>query len=155
MSPNVTSIGVFSIGVYAFVPLPWRVLFLIGFAILCWASNLHFLHLLHLDTAYVLDMHSRAHLPYSRIHPSPIPSSTSSSSSPPPVHLYSAVYKIFMAYGAWCFACWLLFRVLCAGDARSMDHYKLIPSICVLVILVVLFSPLNSCRRRERQLFLQ
>lgn len=36
-------------------PLPFRVLFLLGFAILLWATNLHILHLLGLDTSYILD----------------------------------------------------------------------------------------------------
>lgn len=36
-------------------PLPFRVLFLIGLAIFLWATNLHVLHLLGLDTAYILD----------------------------------------------------------------------------------------------------
>lgn len=145
MNPNATSIDEISTRVYAFVPLPWRVLFLIGLAILCWGSNLHFLHLLNLDAAYVLDMYSSTNLPYSRFH-----SSVSASA-----HLYSAVYKLFVAYSTCSFACWLFFRLLCAGDIYAMDRYKLIPSICVFIIIVILFSPFNSFRKRERQLFLQ
>ncbi|WVF69765.1 hypothetical protein IAT40_004544 [Kwoniella sp. CBS 6097] len=37
-------------------PLPFRVLFLIGLAQLLWAVNLHVLHLLGLDTSWILDL---------------------------------------------------------------------------------------------------
>ncbi|WVQ83274.1 hypothetical protein IAT38_005413 [Cryptococcus sp. DSM 104549] len=37
-------------------PLPFRVLFLIGLAQLLWAINLHVLHLLGLDTSWILDL---------------------------------------------------------------------------------------------------
>jgi hypothetical protein len=36
-------------------PLPFRVLVLIGFSILLWATNLHVLHLLGIDVGWILD----------------------------------------------------------------------------------------------------
>ncbi|WVR04664.1 hypothetical protein IAU60_001675 [Kwoniella sp. DSM 27419] len=43
-------------GFSASFPLPFRVLFLIGLAQLLWAVNLHVLHILGLDTSWVLDL---------------------------------------------------------------------------------------------------
>jgi len=129
---------------FAFVPLPWRILFLTGAALLGWASNLHILSLLGIDTTFALDMHSHPHLPYS-LAGAPAGSA----------HLYSALYKLFMAYAGWCFGCWLLFRAFCAGNLEMMDYYKIIPQFCGTVIFIVLVCPFNIVRKRERDMFLQ
>ncbi|KIJ49453.1 hypothetical protein M422DRAFT_225193 [Sphaerobolus stellatus SS14] len=128
---------------FAFVPLPWRVLFLIGAALLSWTSNLHLLHLLGIDTAFALDMHSSSHLPYSH--------AAGSSGS---THLYVALYKLFATYASWCFGCWMLFRAFCGGNVEIMDQYKTIPQLCGLVAFIVLICPYNIVRKRERDLFL-
>lgn len=129
---------------FAFVPLPWRVLFLIGAAILGWATNLHFLNLLGIDTAYALNMHSHAHLPHSHIEAS---SGTG--------HLFFASYKLFAIYAVWSFGCWLFFRALCGGNVQMMDNYKIIPQLCIIGIFIILICPFNIVRKRERDLFLR
>ena len=140
--------------VFTFVPLPWRVALLIGIGILCWASNLQFLHLMGIDTAYVLDMQSHINAQYSRPF-SPTSSRFGSTTLTTSGRLYIAVYKLFGAYAAWTFGCWLLFRALCGGDAQMIDQYKIVPEICVFGILAALVCPLNVIRKRERDLFLQ
>lgn len=142
---------------FTFVPLPWRVALLTGVGILCWASNLQFLHLMGIDTAYVLDMHSHINAQHS-IPITPTPTSTPTFGPTPPTlsrRLYIAVYKIFWTYAAWTFGCWLLFRALCGGDVQMIDQYKIVPEICAVGILIALVCPLNVIRKRERRLFLQ
>lgn len=141
---------------FSFVPLPWRVVMLTGAGILCWASNLHLLHLMGIDTPYILDMHIQTNVQPPRFF---------SPTSPTPPYfgiapktsgrLYPAVYKLFAAYAAWSFGCWLFFRVLCGGNIQMMDHYKVIPEICTIGLLAALVCPFNVVRKRERDLFLQ
>jgi EXS family len=139
---------------FAFVPLPWRVSLLTGVGILCWASNLQFLHLMGINTAYVLDMHSHINSqylrPFSPTSPRLGPANFTSLG-----RLYTAIYKLLGIYAAWTFGCWLLFRALCGGDAEMINHYKIVPEICAIGVLAALVCPLNVVRKIERDLFLQ
>ena len=138
---------------FAFVPLPWRVALLTGVGILCWASNLQFLHLMGIDTAFVLDMHSQINSQYSRpFSPTSPHFGTISTNSG---RLYHAIYKLFGVYSAWTVGCWLLFRALCGGDAAMMDHYKIVLEVWAMGVLATLACPFNVVRKRERDLLLQ
>jgi EXS family len=138
-----------------FVPLPWRVALLTGLGILGWASNLQFLHLMSIDTAYVLDMHSHINSQYSRPFSPTSPHFGSTTFPSSGRLLYLALYKLFGIYSAWTFGCWLLFRALCGGDVQMMDKYKIVLEICAIGVLAALVCPFNVIRKRERDLLLQ
>lgn len=130
-------------------PLPFRVLFLAGFGILCWATNLHGLSLLGIDVATALGTGSRETQPY----PLPLRPATSHHLSSGST-LYRPVYRLFVLYAAWCLSGWLLFRYLVHDDSASVDVYKFIPLICSLVVLMILISPFRFAYKRERDTFL-
>ncbi|KAF8585981.1 EXS-domain-containing protein [Ramaria rubella] len=137
---------------FTFVPLPWRVMLLTGAGILCWASNLHFLHLMGVDTAHVLEMHSHIKL---RRPFTPAASHFDLTAFTSSGRLYPAVYKLFVTYTAWSLGSWLLFNALCRGDPEMMDQYKMIPQLCAIGILAILVCPFNVVCKSERELFLQ
>ncbi|KAG8967874.1 hypothetical protein FRC03_009161 [Tulasnella sp. 419] len=145
-----------------FVPLPFRVLALVGLGIICWASNLHILHLLGIDTAHVLEVRSTelklpTSAPTSR-PASPMPSSPSM--QPKSLHysrsssLYLPVYRIFGLYMVWSLGSWILFKFLVGGDIQRMDYHRSIPLAASFGIFVVLFLPFDVIHKRERYIFL-
>lgn len=132
------------------LPLPFRALFLIGLGGACWATNLHVLHLIGIDTAHILDIRNEPapSVQYSARH---IPSSPLSLAVyAHPSTLYAPIYKILAVYFAWVFAGWALFRLLTHGELDNLDKFKFIPVITSLGVLVALLVPFNALHRRER-----
>ncbi|GAA5844980.1 hypothetical protein JCM3766R1_004836 [Sporobolomyces carnicolor] len=129
-------------------PLPFRILVLSGLTVLGFASNLHILSSLGIDTSQVLDIRLD--------HPA-----TSSSSNPPPlVHptrLYTPIYHLgALALGATTLA-WLVYRSLASGlDHRDQfDQLKWCPAVVALALTFVCVSPWNWACRRQRFMFLR
>lgn len=125
-------------------PLPFRVMLLGGVGILCWALNLHGLELLGVDVMDALEVktHDNHHLP------SAVRSRQSARS------LYLSTYRVFIAYSAWGFLGWTLFRIYTRGSLDLVDHYKFIPAVFGLVAVMALISPFNNFHKRERDVFL-
>lgn len=130
-------------------PLPFRVLFLVGLAILLWAVNLHVLSLLGLDVSWALDIRDgddADHL-VSSDEPKPprnvnhIPSS----------YLYGPVYKLFAAYSIWCFGGWAAFRFLSGDDTEAMERWRGFVGVVCIVPLAVSLTPWRGIGYRERQ----
>ncbi|TDL25926.1 EXS-domain-containing protein [Rickenella mellea] len=136
----------------ATIPLPFRVLFLAGTGILCWATNLHGLYLLGVNPAAALEYksHDPRNLPSRRI-------TGGSNSLPQPAALYRPVYRLFLAYSIWTFVGWIAFRAHTSDNTSvwNVDTYKYIPSIVILVICMVLVSPFNYFGKHERDQFIQ
>ncbi|KAF8757102.1 EXS protein [Rhizoctonia solani] len=139
-------------------PLPYRVFLLVGLGIFFWAANLHVLHVLGIDTIWVLDL--RRDKVQSSSPPTPLPTARQPQlpydlSSLEAVTLYKSVYKLFMVYGTWVGFGWLYFRLITAGDGEAMDMYKILPALTGAGIVVGLLCPLDVLMKRERMRFLR
>jgi len=145
----------------AFVPLPFRVLGLIALGLLCWASNLHILHLLGLDVARVLDTRTdKATLPAPNSRPdSPVHRDTAppvaSKSYSYLINLHSPVYHIFAWFFTWTLVNYSIFVHQVRGDIQHMDKFRAIPAFAAAGVLAALFCPLNILQKRDRIIFLQ
>lgn len=131
-------------------PLPFRVLFLVGLAQLLWALNLHILHLLGLDTAWILDFRDTSHetteinLNDERRLPSP-------SGRPESGKLYQPVYKLFLVYTAWVGSGWVLFRWITEGEAESMEEWRWFVGIIAIGAAVGALAPWEGVGEKERK----
>ncbi|EUC64072.1 ER retention-like protein [Rhizoctonia solani AG-3 Rhs1AP] len=139
-------------------PLPYRVFLLVGLGILFWATNLHVLHLLGIDTIWVLDL--RRDKIQSSSPPTPLPTARAPHIpydlfSLEAINLYKSVYKIFVVYAAWVGIGWVYFRLITAGDAEAMDMYKILPALTGIGLVVGLVCPLDVLMKRERVRFLR
>ncbi|KAF8608987.1 EXS-domain-containing protein [Ceratobasidium sp. AG-I] len=138
-------------------PLPYRVLLLIGLGIFYWASNLHVLHLLGIDTVWVLDI--RRDKAPSSSPPTPLPTARTPDlphdiSSLEAVLLYKSIYKLFLAYGLWMGSGWACFHLITEGLSDNVDSYKLLPAFTVVGLVFGLVCPFNILMKRERFRFL-
>lgn len=154
-------------------PLPFRVLFLVGLAILLWAVNLHVLHLLGLDVSWVLDIrdgddgdigvdpdrHGTFEMDSGddREPDTPLRSGTSSPAPfgpvtrPPSARLFGPVYRLFLAYTTWCLLGWGAFRLMTGDDTRKMEKYRgFVGLVCAGPIAAALI-PWRGGGARERR----
>jgi len=155
--PTIDSNSQFSI----IFPLPYRCLMLVGIGILGWATNLHGLHFLGVDTSHVLDIRRYNTVEIGYESP-PIPTTVSSSrlhrgatAFAHPSSLYRPIYKIFITYGVLILTSWLLFRLMSSSSPTEMDSSKIIPSLTFFAILISLFWPWSFSQRHERYTFLR
>jgi hypothetical protein len=151
-SPDASPEGLVS-SFSAIFPLPFRVLSLVGLGGLCWASNLHILDWLGVDTAQALQiLHHNAQngLP-SHLMPHPIlDSPLSGSIHAHPSTLYPPIYRIVGAYISFITSGWLLFYLLTQNDIGFLDATKWVPAICFTVILVSSVLPLRDTYGTQR-----
>ncbi|GAA6040794.1 hypothetical protein JCM8097_003304 [Rhodosporidiobolus ruineniae] len=138
-------------------PLPFRILFLSFCTLLGFATNLHLLAYLGIDTALVLDI---------RLNNQPtLASSTSSSSSrlpplsaptPPYAHpsrLYPPLYHLALVGLAWTAVGWLAFRTITGHDETSMNAWRGLPAFTALAVGAALVWPGNVLYKRQRAQF--
>lgn len=139
-------------------PLPYRCLFLVGIGILGWATNLHGLYFLGIDTGYALDIRRyNDTISQSRI-PLGVSNGHLNDRSTPFAHpstLYRPLYKILVSYGAITAISWLFFRQATAGFTSLTDSSKYIPSLTFVIIVMLLISPWSLFQRHERFTFLR
>lgn len=145
----------------AFLPLPFRVLSLVGLGIVCWTTNLHFLHLLGIDTSSVLETRTDK-IPLSTPPSPPTPggnrartrhpvhSSSSASHSP-----YVPLYRLLFCYNAWVLTCYALYNLSVKGDMQKMDQARVVITLAATGVVAGLFCPFNILAKRERDIFLQ
>ncbi|KAI9060231.1 EXS-domain-containing protein [Trametes sanguinea] len=136
-------------------PLPFRALCLVGLGILGWATNLHGLHLWQIDAVGTLEL-SAAGDGYRITSPLPTDRRNRGWKN---TDLYGAaayrpVYRVFIAFSSWVFACWFLYRIATRGDVSSVDNYKFVPAIAMLLVSTVLVCPFNILYKHERDRFL-
>ena len=126
-------------------PLPFRVLFLVGLAQLLWATNLHVLHLLGLDTPWILDYRDSTDddVPLHELNPEDV-------GDAPPRHvvarpesrtLHWSVYSLFLLYSAWVGTGWVVFRIITGGNQESMERWRGLVGIIALGAAVGVFAP--------------
>jgi EXS family len=136
------------------LPLPYRCLLLVCIGILGWATNLHGLYFLGVDTGYALDIRRSGSMDngYENLTASSSRMNRGTATFAHPSSLYRPIYKIFITYGALIVTSWLLFRLL-SGD--ETDSSKIIPSLTFLAVLVSLFWPFPFSQKQERYTFLR
>ncbi|GAA5839567.1 hypothetical protein JCM11251_003548 [Rhodosporidiobolus azoricus] len=154
-------------------PLPFRILFLSTLTLLGFATNLHLLAYLGIDTAAVLDVRLQ---PPAHLLPNAIPSSsassaalssparpgalpTSPSAAPPPPYahptkLYPPLYQLGLLGLAWTAVGWLAFRNLTGGDEAAMNAWRGEPAFVAVVVGAALVWPGNVLCRRQRMQFI-
>ncbi|EJT45180.1 protein-ER retention-related protein [Trichosporon asahii var. asahii CBS 2479] len=144
-------------------PLPFRVLFLIGFAILLWAVNLHVLSALGLDVSWVLDIRDGDDGDYNVDLDTPLPMTTPDASrSASPAHmgpvsrpestkLYGPVYRLFLLYTLWVGGGWLLFRFITGDDTSAMERWRGLIAAIALVPTLLSLTPWRGPAYRERK----
>jgi hypothetical protein len=156
-------------------PLPFRVLFLIGLAQLLWATNLHILHLLGLDTSWILDIKD----PPDGTRPSStnglidrqeggegeegtmeelgieLEGGVGESKKVPSGSLYGPVYKIFLGYSVWVGLGWATFRWMTDGDGVKMERWRGLVVIIALGAVLGVILPYRGIGERERMALLR
>lgn len=133
-------------------PLPLRILVLSALTVAAFASNLHLLAHLGIDTAQVLDIRLDRHLLPATRAQGPLPP------APPYVHptkLYPPLYSLALATLAWAAAVHLAFARLTAAQPDLVVRYRLVPVAAVAAVLAALCWPANVLCRRERFRFLR
>ncbi|GAA6052303.1 hypothetical protein JCM3770_007240 [Rhodotorula araucariae] len=132
-------------------PLPFRIVALSALTALGFATNLHLLSALGIDTAQVLDVrlphaHARA-----AIAPPP-------GAPPPYVHpsrLYPPLYTLGTLTLAWTISAWLVHSKLTAGDLHAVVAYRAFPVAVAAAVCIALCWPGTALCRTERYRFLQ
>ncbi len=132
-------------------PLPYRVLFLIGFGILGWATNLHGLDLCGVDVVGNMGLRTETNPTNSAIPVYRPPTFNKSKAAP----LYQATYRLFLSYSGICIASWALFRLMTRGDPSLVDKYGHIPVITAIGIIFLLLCPFNILVKSERNKFIK
>ncbi|GAA5911994.1 hypothetical protein JCM6882_004736 [Rhodosporidiobolus microsporus] len=153
-------------------PLPFRILFLSTLTLLGFATNLHLLAYLGIDTAAVLDIRLQ---PPAHVLPTAASSAVASSSSSPssrpgapssipsaaapppyahPTKLYPPLYQLGLLGLAWTGMGWLAFRNLTGGDEQAMNSWRGEPAFVAVVVGAALVWPGNVLCRRQRMQFL-
>ncbi|KAL1411491.1 protein-ER retention protein [Vanrija albida] len=172
-------------------PLPFRVLFLVGLAMLLWAVNLHVLHLLGLDSSWILDIRdsddalgdltsppvgavdagevdlaldtlslppasAAAHIAPHVRHALDSPRANTpppAAARPPSAKLYGPVYRLFLAYAAWCLAGWAVFRAITGDKTDKMEAWRGLVGFIALAPLAAALLPWRGIAYRERRAF--
>ncbi|KAF4621096.1 hypothetical protein D9613_000446 [Agrocybe pediades] len=130
-------------------PLPYRVLFLFGLGILAWATILHGLHYLGVDTVSVMDLKQGTDPMHSAMPTHRSPTYNQSKA----VALYNDAYRIFFTYSSFCFASWVAFRMLTRGEPARVDAYGYLPVITAVIIVIILLCPYRILFHHEREKF--
>lgn len=127
-------------------PLPFRILFLAFATLLGYATNLHLLAYLGIDTALVLDRRVHARAPPGGANPLVHPST-----------LYGPLYSLAAGGLVWSTLGWLSWRSLVQGAAGQSvgEDWRSVPTLTVLAVAIALVVPANVLCRRERYMFLR
>ena len=129
-------------------PLPFRILVLVSGGILCWALNLHVLHLLGIDTGLILDIRNTSstasdgigHASSSHVHPS---------------KLYRGVYQLAGFYAVWTAVCWIFgFQILAGGDGNAFTS-RVVSGFSIAMAVAFLLLPVDKLKKQERGMFLR
>ena len=133
-------------------PLALRILCLTTLGVAGWATNLHVLCLLGIDTGSLLDVR------VSETNAAPASSTSSPPSLPHLVHIHpSRLYPpIYAAAGS--LVLWTALGVgVYSAFGRDVDswNHRFIPIIFLLSALLALIAPWDRLKKRERYMFLR
>lgn len=147
-------------------PLPFRVLFLSFSTLLGFATNLHILAYLGIDTSLVLDIRLDDYRSASAsIGPSGSGGGGGGGSgggggrnTAPFVHpsrLYPPLYALSALGFVWVCLGWLVFMKITGGDPEQMVLWRGVPMFTAIVVGAAAVAPLNVLYRKERMMFLR
>ncbi|GAA5880690.1 hypothetical protein JCM3774_002796 [Rhodotorula dairenensis] len=120
-------------------PLPFRILLLSAVTLLAFATNVHLLSALGIDTARVLDVRLDSHA-HAFVHPTT---------------LYPPLYALAAAVAAYTALGWLVFRAAAGGHADAAIHWRVLPAACLVAAALAVAWPGNALCRRDRYRFLR
>lgn len=126
-------------------PIPFRILFLSFTTLFGFATNLHLLAYLGIDTALVLDVRSAAHHSHSNVP----------SQHVHPLRLFGPIYVLALVGLGWTVGGWMVFSSVTGGDETKMREWRAIPCFVVLGVVGGLIVPWNILCRRERGMFMR
>ena len=129
-------------------PLPVRILVLISIGILLFASNLHILSNLGIDTAAVLDVRSET-LPLGQSTSSP---TISTQSYIHPSKLYKPIYTLAFIYFTWTGIAWILLSLWSDSYPWTANY---VPAAFAVLGVLVVFLPTERLQKKERYMFLR
>lgn len=154
-------------------PLPFRVLFLVGLAILLWAVNIHVLHLLGLDTSWILEYREEpadddplaGAIPLEHVEADMLEANGSSGPGnddssarigrlkkrPESSKLYGPMYRLWAMYTAYVGSGWVLFRLITGGEADAMERWRFLVGILSLGAIGAVLLPWRGVGERERE----
>lgn len=132
-------------------PLPFRVLFLSFTTVLGFATNLHLLAALGIDTALVLDIRVDSDRPQS--HPSSVRSPVVGPLAHP-ARLYPPIYGLAGLGLAWTVLGWWMFLFVTGGDPASMVRWRVFPVLTALAVGAGAVCPWRMLYKRERMMYL-
>jgi hypothetical protein len=129
-------------------PLPFRVLSLVGLAILLWGTNLHILHLLGINVPKVLDFRDSTEEE----------EDVFTETEPEPKRIggevgYQAVYKLAIVYTCFVGSGWVLFRVITGGEVESMEDWRGLVGVVLVGVVGGALVPWRGIGERERRGF--
>jgi hypothetical protein len=128
-------------------PLPFRVLSLVGLAILLWGTNLHILHLLGINVPKVLDFRDTTE------EEEDVFNETETKSEPRGEVGYMIVYKLAIVYSAFVGSGWVLFRVITGGEVESMEDWRGLVGVVLVGVVGGALIPWRGIGERERRGF--
>ena len=145
-------------------PLGLRILALASLGALCWASNLHILSLLGVDTGAVLDVRvvehsiSVSHHRTSSAGANGLSLAETAGTAPAqqtihPSRFYPPIYSLALSYALWTLLGLALFHWF--GAAGSSTLGRTLPAAFLVLALLGLFTPVERLRKRERFMFLR
>lgn len=143
-------------------PLPFRVLFLSFSTLFAFATNLHLLAYLGIDTSLVLDIRLDDYRSTSTTSTSNNNNNNNNNNNSrtqtPFVHpsrLYPPIYGLAIVGLGWTAVGWMLFSWVTAGDPVQMVRWRGIPAFVALVVGGAAVAPINTLYRKERFMFLR
>ncbi|KZO93093.1 EXS-domain-containing protein [Calocera viscosa TUFC12733] len=131
-------------------PLPFRVLALLGLGILGWATNLHLLRVLGVDSYVALIKNTSA----ARSEEDGYVASGGGTKREQERALTASVYRLFLLYTLWVGVGWCFFRIATGGEEGLINRFRAVPAILLATILLFLLSP-YSFEKHTRESFLQ
>ncbi|SCV68909.1 BQ2448_1030 [Microbotryum intermedium] len=130
-------------------PLPFRVLFLTCSTVFAFATNLHLLAFLGIDTALVLDVRLDD---YTRVNTSHPPRAVTAPFAHPS-RLYPPIYGLAAVGMLWTLLGWSVFLKLSGGLVDQMVKWRAVPAITAVVVALATVCPWNVLYRKERLMF--
>lgn len=135
-------------------PLPFRILVLVTGGIFGWATNLHVLHLLGIDTSLILDIRTHDGAAAGSSENAGSGSSGANSSHLHPSRLYPQVYQLAGVTAAWTTLCWIAFQVIAGGDGDAAIG-RAVAAFSWVVALLLLIAPWDRLKKQQRMMFLR
>lgn len=125
-------------------PLPFRILLLSTITVVGFATNVHILANLGIDTASVLDI---------RLEQSTPPTATAAFVHP--TTIYPPLYSLGAVAFAWTATGWLAFRAAAGGEADAAIHWRVLPAVFLVAAAAAVAWPGKALYQRDRFRFLR